>query len=250
MRSVRRVVTLGAEVNFSARRTFEEMDAPRLPNQRNRHHETHGGVAFIALRRCAALWRLVGHRRASRYWREHVVSLCRRLPETPGRWYMTTHSDCRRSAKGGVRPMVGRATRVIEPSSGHSRRRPKGRLRQPWGSAPAPLRACARHHSSCATLRLRFNLPQPGVSIIRAAPQFDGSTHNRKTRGCCCLTCPPARQWTRRARVHTLQEIVSAVGAARCFRTVAEIAKGRGVGTSPYQGGGASLSGKTQGDKA
>jgi hypothetical protein len=36
----------------------------------------------------------------------------------------------------------------------------------------APLRACARHHSSCATLRLRFNLPQPGVSIIRAAPHF------------------------------------------------------------------------------
>src|SRR5271156_4761710 len=39
------------------------------------------------------------------------------------------------------------------------------------GAAPAPLRACARHHSSCATLRLRFNLPQPGVSIIRAAAQ-------------------------------------------------------------------------------
>jgi hypothetical protein len=36
---------------------------------------------------------------------------------------------------------------------------------------PAPLRACARHHSSSVTLRLRFNLPQPGVSIIRAAPQ-------------------------------------------------------------------------------
>jgi hypothetical protein len=37
-------------------------------------------------------------------------------------------------------------------------------------SAPAPLRTCARHHSSCVTLQLRFNLPQPGVSIIRAAP--------------------------------------------------------------------------------
>ena len=34
----------------------------------------------------------------------------------------------------------------------------------------APLRASALHHSSCVTLRLRFNLPQPGVSIIRAAP--------------------------------------------------------------------------------
>src|ERR1700692_532688 len=54
---------------------------------------------------------------------------------------------------------------------GHSHRRPKGRLRQLWRS---PLRACARHHSSCITLRLRFNLlPQPGVSIIRAAPQVE-----------------------------------------------------------------------------
>jgi hypothetical protein len=44
-------------------------------------------------------------------------------------------------------------------------------VRQLWGSAPAPLRA-ALQHSSCLTLRLRFNLPQPGVSIIRAAPQF------------------------------------------------------------------------------
>src|SRR5271168_2931922 len=35
----------------------------------------------------------------------------------------------------------------------------------------SPLRARALHHSSCVTLRLRFNLPQPGVSIIRAAPQ-------------------------------------------------------------------------------
>ena len=38
--------------------------------------------------------------------------------------------------------------------------------------AKAPIRACALHHSSCLTLRLRFNLPQPGVSTIRAAPQF------------------------------------------------------------------------------
>src|SRR4029077_8968416 len=53
----------------------------------------------------------------------------------------------------------------------HSRRRPMRRLRQLWGRAPAPLRACARHHSSSVTLRLRFDLRQPGVSIIRAAPQ-------------------------------------------------------------------------------
>src|SRR5262245_3313610 len=57
-------------------------------------------------------------------------------------------------------------------ASGRSHRRPKGRLRQLWGSAPAPLRACALHHSSCLTLRLRFNLPQPAVSTIRAAPHM------------------------------------------------------------------------------
>ena len=50
--------------------------------------------------------------------------------------------------------------------------KPEGAPRQLWGSAPAPPRARARHHSSCVTLRLRFNLPQPGVSIIRAAPHF------------------------------------------------------------------------------
>src|SRR6202051_209670 len=66
---------------------------------------------------------------------------------------------------------------------GHSHRRPKGRHRQLFGSAPAPLRACARHHSSCVTLRLRFNLlPHPGVSIIRAAPQELGWTDGRDLR--------------------------------------------------------------------
>ena len=54
----------------------------------------------------------------------------------------------------------------------HSHQRPKVRVRQLGGSAPAPLRACAHHHSSWVTLRLRFNLPQPGVSIIRAAPHY------------------------------------------------------------------------------
>jgi hypothetical protein len=37
-------------------------------------------------------------------------------------------------------------------------------------SAPAPLRACARHHSLCLILRLRFNLSQPGVSIPCRTP--------------------------------------------------------------------------------
>jgi hypothetical protein len=37
-----------------------------------------------------------------------------------------------------------------------ARRRPKGRLRQLLGSAPAPLRACARHHSSCVTVEVQF----------------------------------------------------------------------------------------------
>ena len=85
----------------------------------------------------------------------------------------------RHSSPGPPVPVARRATVARQsPScaerknaSGHSRQRPKGRLRQLWGSAPAPLRACIRHHSSCGILRLRFNLPQPGVSIIRAAPQ-------------------------------------------------------------------------------
>ena len=42
------------------------------------------------------------------------------------------------------------------------------------------LRACALHHSSCVTLRLRFNLPQPGFSIIRAAPQHAAPTDSRR----------------------------------------------------------------------
>ena len=36
-------------------------------------------------------------------------------------------------------------------------RRPRGRLRQQWGSAPAPPRASALHQSSFRNLRLRFN---------------------------------------------------------------------------------------------
>src|SRR6516164_911480 len=39
-----------------------------------------------------------------------------------------------------------------------------------------------RHHSSCVTLRLRFNLPQPGVSIIRAAPHI-GALPRRQNAG-------------------------------------------------------------------
>src|SRR5208337_3925476 len=42
-------------------------------------------------------------------------------------------------------------------------RRPRGRLRQLWESAPAPLRASALHQSTSLNLRLRFNLPQPDV---------------------------------------------------------------------------------------
>jgi transposase len=39
------------------------------------------------------------------------------------------------------------------------------------GKALRAIPINARHHSSCVTLRLGFNLPQPGVSIICAAPQ-------------------------------------------------------------------------------
>ena len=40
------------------------------------------------------------------------------------------------------------------------------------GKALRAIPINAHHHSSWLTLRLRFNLPQPGVSIIRAAPQL------------------------------------------------------------------------------
>ena len=52
--------------------------------------------------------------------------------------------------------------------SGHSCRRPKGRLRRRlWEGAPAALRARALLHSSCAPVEVQ--LPQLGVSIVRAA---------------------------------------------------------------------------------
>src|SRR5208337_5222201 len=68
-------------------------------------------------------------------------------------------------------------------------RRPRGRLRQLWESAPAPLRASALHQSSSLHLRLRFNLPQPDVSLNRAAPQIynDAATiGNNCTVGAIC----------------------------------------------------------------
>jgi hypothetical protein len=72
---------------------------------------------------------------------------------------------------------------------GHSRRRPKGRLRQLWESAPAPLRGCARHHSSCVTLRLRFNylsrvsqlfVPHPMCFWTANFSRCGGMTNRRK----------------------------------------------------------------------
>ena len=123
----------------------------------------------------------------------------------------------RHSSRGPPVPVARRATVARQsPSCGERKnasgrlcQRPKGRLRQLWGSAAAPLRACTRHHSSCGILRLRFNLPQPGVSIIRAAPQtvFAGnqipqSSYCRDACGRCQRGARPMRDvavgvWTR-----------------------------------------------------
>src|SRR5208337_652325 len=71
----------------------------------------------------------------------------------------------RHSFPGPPAPAAGRATVApLWPScaerknaSADLHRRPRGRFRQLWESAPAPLRACARHQSSFQNLRLRFN---------------------------------------------------------------------------------------------
>jgi hypothetical protein len=55
--------TRGAKLKLSTRRELKDLDAPRLVDQRNRYHGTHRHLAPIAMRRWAALWRLVGHRR-------------------------------------------------------------------------------------------------------------------------------------------------------------------------------------------
>src|SRR6476661_661647 len=117
--------------------------------------------------------------------------MCRRMwsassasPRLPTRDRATRSAwRSRHSSPGPPVPAARRAT--VAPrspsfverksASGHSHQRPKRRLRQLWASAPAPLRACAHHHSSWLTLRLSFNLPQPGVSIIRAAPHAAGT---------------------------------------------------------------------------
>jgi hypothetical protein len=93
--SARRVI--GPEVKFPAPPALKDIEVPRLADQPNRHRETHRCLALVALRRCGALWQLVGHRRPLG-WREHVVSLCHRPPETPGRWWITTLPNCGCSA--------------------------------------------------------------------------------------------------------------------------------------------------------
>src|SRR3982074_1002196 len=80
----------------------------------------------------------------------------------------------RHSVSLATETFVSRATS----SNGSPRHNPAPppHLRQltPNGKTLRPIPFNARHHSSCLTLRLRFNLPQPGVSIIRAAPQHEG----------------------------------------------------------------------------
>src|SRR6202142_2651268 len=70
----------------------------------------------------------------------------------------------RHSLPGRRLPTVRHATNAPPPpscvgpnSASVLHRRPRGRLRQLWGSAPAPPRASALHQSSFRNLRLRFN---------------------------------------------------------------------------------------------
>jgi hypothetical protein len=91
MRSVRQVA-LGAEIKFPARRTLKDMDEPRLADEPNRNRETHGRSALL---HCGGAlpfgnWTDID---GLRRWREHVESLCRRLPGMPNRWWMLTCSD-------------------------------------------------------------------------------------------------------------------------------------------------------------
>ena len=129
----------------------------------------------------------------------------------PGNYYLNITGFAGSTAGYARATVAPRSPSFVErkSASGHSHQPPKGRLRQLWGSAPAPLRACAHHHSSWVALRLRFNLPQPGVSIIRAAPQT----------GCAC---PGKSQITRAAMTYRPISVLFAVNIIALFGTVAK----------------------------
>ena len=65
----------------------------------------------------------------------------------------------------GKRPLAHRT---------HSRRRPKGRPRQLWGSAPAPFRACARHFVTSKKTEYRCCLN--GLSAIQQNRRYNIGT--------------------------------------------------------------------------
>ena len=87
---------------------------------------------------------------------------------------LATETFVSRATSSNGSPRNNRATtanlRLTEKRFGPFPSTPEGAPAPALGERSGAARA-ARHHSSCLTLRLRFNLPQPGVSIIRAAPQ-------------------------------------------------------------------------------
>src|SRR5271165_1082804 len=111
-------------------------------------------------------------------WREYEVALRDRgsltvwvTPEAIAAWHPARTGrptpsawPQRHSLPGRRHPTVRHATNAPPPpscvgpnSASVLHRRPRGRLRQLWGSAPAPPRASALHQSSFRNLRLRFN---------------------------------------------------------------------------------------------
>src|SRR5271165_3656841 len=110
-------------------------------------------------------------------WREYEVALRDRgsltvwvTPEAIAAWHPARTGrptpsawPQRHSFPGRRHPTVRHATNAPPPpscvgpnSASVLHRRPRGRLRQLWGSAPAPPRASALHQSSFRNLQLRF----------------------------------------------------------------------------------------------
>src|SRR5271165_2509377 len=98
----------------------------------------------------------------------------------------------RHSFPGRRHPTVRHATNAPPPpscvgpnSASVLHRRPRGRLRQLWGSAPAPPRASALHQSSFRNLQLRFIYRSQMSQITVTHPTVDRDntlTWNRKFR--------------------------------------------------------------------
>src|SRR6202046_5182290 len=119
----------------------------------------------------------------------------------------------RHSLPGRRHPMVRPATNAPPPpscvgpnSASLLHRRPRGRLRQLWGSAPAPPRASVLHQSSFQNLRLRFNYRSQMSQLTVTQPQIQASTTEAESvipRGHAIATPSPL------SNTHGLNELAS-----------------------------------------